>query len=76
MRTQTLTEKEERNEEIDNDYMKARNYPDTIIGRKRLRGMRRFLWALSINMNVPNNSAAVTAKYCKEHGKNEHCELF
>ena len=72
MQPQTSDEEnKERNIEIDNDYNKAKNYPDTIIGRKRLRGLRVLLGQLGIELHVPMNSAAFTDEYCKKYGKKE-----
>lgn len=59
----------EREIEIGNDYSKARKFPHTIIGRKRLRGLRRALWKINIHLFVPMNSAQYTDEYCKAYSK-------
>ena len=71
MQSQKFDEKSERNEEIDSDWKKAENFPESIIGRKRLRMMRRILGELGISMPIPMNHASFTDEYCKKYGKKE-----
>lgn len=72
MWSQTSDEEgQERNEEIDNDYYKSKNFPKSIIGRKRLRNMRYILRKLNVHLRIPMNSARITDEYCLKHGKDE-----
>ena len=76
MWTQTSDEENsERNQEIDQDFFKAQSLPKTIIGRKRLRALRKFLKKMGINVHVMYNSAMVTDEYCLAYGKKEPNDL-
>jgi len=65
------TYEEERLEEINKAYSKAVNFPTTIIGRKRLRALRKALSELGINVHIPMNSALYTNDYCLKYGNKE-----
>ena len=71
MQSQKLNEKEERDYEVNQDYSKARNFPTSVIGRRRLRMLRRILFDLGIPFPIPMNSAAITDEYCTKYGKKE-----
>lgn len=71
MWTQTSDEEKERESEINKDIRKAIALPKTILGRKRLRDFRQFLFWLEIPCHIPLNSAAYTDQYCKKYGKIE-----
>ncbi len=75
MQSQKLYEKE-RLEETNKDWRKASEFPTTIIGRKRLRAMRKALWELGIKVHIPMNSAAYTNSYCLQHGEEEPSDDF
>ena len=66
-----IEERIERNREVDKDWHKARQFPTTVIGRVRLRNMRRFFHHVGINVQIPMNSAAFTDAYCRAFGKTE-----
>ena len=66
-------ESKERNQEIDKDWSKARQFPTTVIGRTRLRALRRTLQCLGVRVQIPLNSAAYTNTYCIKYGKKEKC---
>ena len=64
-------EEKERDIEIDNDYLKARQFSGTIIGRKRFRNMRIFLTNIGINLPIPMGAAVFTHEYAEKYGKVE-----
>lgn len=59
----------ERAEEIRKNYYKARQFPLSVIGRKRLRMMRFLFHKLNIPFLIPMNSAFVTDDYCQTYNK-------
>lgn len=72
MWTQTSNEEnKERDIEINRDYAKAHSFPSTIIGRKRFRDMRNFLYDLGIFLPIPMNSVLFTHAYAMKYGKLE-----
>ena len=64
-------ESKERNQEIDKDWFKSNQFPHTVIGRVRLRGIRALMSKLRIPFYVPGNSAVFTNEYCFKYGKKE-----
>ena len=71
MQSQKSDEEIERSREIEKDWKKACQFPNSILGRKRLRELRHILYHLGINLHIPMNSAYVTDEYCRNYGKDE-----
>lgn len=76
LQSQKSNEKSEREIEIGNSYSKARQFPNTIIGRKRFREMRRALWGMGIYVRIPGNLAHYSHDYCAKYGEEESHELL
>ncbi len=64
-------EDQELRDEISRDRIKARVFADTIIGRKRLRYIRKMLYDLDVPVPIPSSNAQITHDFCKKYGKEE-----
>lgn len=67
-----MTDDEIIKKELKKDWSKTYTFRKSIIGRVRLRGVRKIMFELGIPMSIHFNSAIFTNAYCLKYHKPEN----